>query len=73
MSDAAPVVQKFQKRIREELPELAASVTTPAEDASGNLTLLDVPCPSNPSRKVSVNDNAISRAGGVQEVHIIID
>ena len=24
-------------------------------------------------RKVSVNDNVISRAGGVQEVHIIID
>ena len=50
MSDVAPVVQIFQSRMRDELPEFAASSGTVTPDGFGNLTLLDVPCPSSSSR-----------------------
>jgi hypothetical protein len=50
MSDVAPVVRMFQTRIREELPEFAAVTDTATPDGFGNFKLLDIPCPSNPSR-----------------------
>jgi hypothetical protein len=50
MSDIAPVIEMFQARIREELPELATSAGTATPDGFGNFTLLDVPCPSSPKR-----------------------
>jgi len=50
MSDVAPVVQIFQSRMRDELPELAASAGTATPDGFGNFTLLNIPCPSGPSR-----------------------
>ena len=50
MSDVAPVVQMFQTRMREALPDLAASTGAAIPDGFGNFTLLDVPCPSSSSR-----------------------
>jgi hypothetical protein len=50
MSDIAPVVQMFQSRIREKLPELADSTGAATPDGFGNFTLLDIPSPSSSSR-----------------------
>jgi hypothetical protein len=40
----------FLARIREELPELAASASTAAPDGFGNFMLLDIPCSASSSR-----------------------
>jgi hypothetical protein len=50
MNDNIPAIEMFQTRVRQELPELAASVGDPVPDGYGNFILLDVPCPSNPDR-----------------------
>jgi hypothetical protein len=50
MTDIGPVVQMFQTRLREQLPDLASSSGTARPDGFGNFTLLDVPCQSSSSR-----------------------
>lgn len=50
MSDVATVAQMFQTRMREVLPDFAASAGTAMPDGFGNFTLLDVLCASNSSR-----------------------
>jgi hypothetical protein len=50
MSETTQVVQAFEARVREQLPELVAGLRGGAPDGYGNYVVLDFPWPANPKR-----------------------
>src|SRR5438093_8875821 len=50
MSDTAQIVQAFESRVREQLPELTTALCGGAPDGYGNHVVLDSPWPRNPGR-----------------------